>query len=287
MTRWRPEASFTQTLQRAVAADGRSLSALAKALARRGTPVCVTTLSKWHTGKIMPGRRSTLEALLALELELRLDRGTLTAAVGTNASVASRDVTPRSGLIADVCRAWGLPVDDGLARELVQARLAMSADGERSYVYRLTLRAERNGADRIVSGVFVPGGLSIAIPALKAAVACRIGRTHTDEQTRMQFSEVLLPRPLALNEAITIEWLAVAEPEADDDSFEIRVHRPTGVLVAEVLFPDAEPRLVASHTGRRLRSGRYLDKSEPPREVRGVARTILANLGDGYAKLTW
>lgn len=73
--------SFATVLRAAIDASGLGLARINDHLRRRGVSVSIATLSYWQNGHSVPGRRSTLCALVHLEEVLRVAPGTLTARV--------------------------------------------------------------------------------------------------------------------------------------------------------------------------------------------------------------
>ena len=215
-TRGRPRPgdpdAFSDALRTAIAGSGRSLEALRRRLAERGTPVSIATLSYWQSGRSKPQRGSSLRAVLHLEELLQLPPGHLLDRIGPR----RRPFLPQQELAFG-----GLPIDHPDA-ELALADLGFGANPalvdvtihdtldvddqgvERVRTIRNVVRAVRPGAQRL------PALLTIDVPSgeraeFVAVSGCTLGRQVSRPEVGVFAAELVLDRPLRLGESAAAE----------------------------------------------------------------------------------
>lgn len=249
-----PEAgTFAGLLRAAIAARGLPLDRVQAHLASAGHTLSTATLSYWQTGRSVPRRAASLEALAALEAVLAVPPGSLVAA----ARVAQlpedySSSAPELSVRADITEAMtrrsrelGLSPDDGLER--VMMSFTSRVDAHRSQFASTTVtyaRAVHSGINRIPVGVIYDHPL---LPPLVAARhECTIGRTIDDPQARMLMVELLFPYTLTTGEAIVFGMeVTEAEPPPPACYLEVGMVMPIKALHLEVRFtPGVLPRRV-------------------------------------------
>lgn len=264
---------FATALRQALAESGRSLAQVVEELGHRGLSTTTATLSTWQTGRTAPSRRGSGAVVAGLEEVLGLPTGTLLAPAGYAVPVAdppAAQLHPPTGpvrlWVQQVKDAWGHPTPDGLERELVVARVTVTARTRRRYTYQYGLRATADGVDRLVVAVrrqtFSAG---MPVPLLTAVSGCTIGRTAVHDvggQTRAV--EVLLPYPLARGQAWRLELDSEGEEENDSHRHEVQAVPGVGLTVAQVVFGDDDPPDEVRRVHGQVAEGRVdVDRTEP------------------------
>ena len=230
---------FADIFREAMGASGLSLSQVTARMAQAGHVLTKATLSAWQTGSSEPRRASTLAALPDLEFVLGLPPGMLASALGRSDQDGPRwrhqSLYDTTGAVDEVRRRWGISWHESLARETVWARCHVQPDRRRRVVFRTTLRALDDGADRIVTIVHSLYGNDL--PTYRPVAGCALGRQEHLAEGRGKTVEILLPAPLLRGQRMTIEY-ETHWPPVLRDRFELRTAQPVDMLLVQVVFPD-------------------------------------------------
>lgn len=250
-------AAFPTALRAAIAASGRSLESLRRRLQDRGTPVSIATLSYWQSGRSVPQRATSIEAVGHLEDILELAPGLLVSTLGP----ARRPGPPRA-----VRPAADLPMDAPVARraleglgftrylELVNVTvhdtLEVDEHGiERLRTVRHVLRATRDGAQRMAALLTVeePGGDTAEFSAVSGG---RLGRVVSEPDQGVFVAELLLDRPLRAGETAAVEHqVRLPRDLSRRHSVEYYlVHRVTEIMLWVRFHPAKLPRIIEGYT---------------------------------------
>lgn len=246
---------FESALRTAIRASRLSLERIQHRLRARGTPVSITALSYWQSGRRRPERPDSLLALQQLETVLGLPDGSLSALLGPprprgRTRQAASDAPPLSSL-------WS---QDGSAVELLN-RVDTSPDGkltrlsqhdvvhvnaageQRKARVRQLVRAECNGADRWV--MVFDGASSNEIPTVIRPVrSCHLGQVLTDHTRDLVVAELLFDHALERGETIMLEYEVVeppAGPQHEEHTYCRLFRLPVRQYVLEMQFDPAQP----------------------------------------------
>lgn len=246
---------FAAALRAAIRDSGATLDRLAEALRQRGTPVSLATLSYWRSGRSQPERARSLAALAHLEDLLGLPGGALGKLL-PDPRPRGRGSAPRPTQTASSAAIWHRPdqvrrlvadldlsQDGALTRLSAHDRVEIGPDrAKRLQHTRQVLRAERDGADRLVVICWgdAPGAPP---PQVQAVRNCAVGRVRVDERTGLAAAELLFDRPLARRETIVVEHaLHCPEPRPTASSHQRVSRLPVREYLIEVRFhPSALP----------------------------------------------
>lgn len=265
--------AFSGALRQALQASGRSLAQVVEELGRRGVSTTTATLSTWQTGRTVPTRRGSQAVVAELERVLGLAEGELQALAGY--AVAPGDppapqlhppASPVRRWVEEVRSGWGHPSPDGLERELVVARVTMTARRRRRYTYQYDLRATVEGVDRLVITVRRQTfSATLPVPGLTAVSGCTIGRVATrDVGGVTRVVEVLLPYPLARGQAWRLELATEGEEDNDTDRHEVQAVPGVGLTVAQVVFAAEDPPDEVRRVHGHVADGRVVvDRTDP------------------------
>ncbi len=208
------ELAFSDALRDAIDARGLSLDRVRSHLLSYGHDVSVATLSYWQTGRSVPVRRASVQALGALEVILQVPRGSLAALLptqnGRRPTERERAQLYRTGS-AEVDRItdeWGVSWSEGLARISQETCLTVAADRSvAECAIADTLVAQKDGVDRMVVAYHsdVPGVLLEVVPSH----ACSVGRVATVLRETLTVAELLFDQPLRAGEAYRVEHAVI------------------------------------------------------------------------------
>lgn len=241
--------TFAATMSAAMERRRITLTDLRDRLASAGHPVSLTALSYWRSGRRLPERRSSLEAIPSLESLLDLERGALAKlVVGPTArrvgKVARFDglldypvTDPREGGSftgeGDVSRvATHVTVDVGPEREIVRSRM------------RRIVVANRDGVEGVTVFMATDEQSDVSDREFRAIAGCTI---TDDRQIARNARSVMLrfPRPLMFGESaiteVEVRQKDGAEPELDDDYEIVAEQRLEEVLLWISFDPAAVP----------------------------------------------
>lgn len=217
---------FVAALADAVAASGTTLAHLRRQLAELGTPVSVTTLSYWRSGRRRPDGTESLLAVANIETLLDLPAGRLTGAVGPSrrreASLTTR-LGPNDHVDA-VLRVLDTEADAGLVDDSLQHVIDVDEAGHPSMLWvRCLHRATRDDVRRRVMWLTVkhPDGRARPFTALAGG---HFARAAEDREHGVYAAEFVFDRPLRAGDTVVIEYQVELGP-ADERFYELDVAR--------------------------------------------------------------
>ncbi|MGW0521547.1 hypothetical protein [Crossiella sp. NPDC003009] len=245
---------FGRALDLAIQRSELTLEHIQRELSARGARLDQNTLSDWRCSDALPAEDGERPEIAALESVLSLPPGSL------GALLADEDpADPRTDL-AQLQRRMRTP---RLERLMVQENYHLGPDfRHRLLRVREVVRAKRDGVGR----AFVYYHGDSPLPALTAAGGCRIGRIRTDPTAGLLLAELLLERPLAVEETAVLDYeLAFHGGEPVDHherrlplgarDYLLQVHFDPAAVPADCLGylrPDGEP-----ETTQQLWIGQY------------------------------
>lgn len=292
---------FESALRTAIRSSRLSLERIQHRLRTRGTPVSITALSYWQSGRRRPERPDSLLALQQLETVLGVPDGALSALLGPprprgRTRQAANDAPPLSAL-------WS---DDESAVELLN-RVDTSPDGkltrlshhdmvhvdgnggQRKVRTRQLVRAESNGVDRWV--MIFDGASSRETPTVIRPVrSCHLGQVLTDHTRDLVVAELLFDHALERGETILMEYEVIDPPSGTNEdpyTFTRLFRLPVRQYVLEMQFDPGSPpsrceSFVTDPAGH---------ESETPKPLSldryGRAHTVTLDFGMGVFGVRW
>jgi transcriptional regulator with XRE-family HTH domain len=244
---------FEDALRVAIRFSRLSLERIQHRLRMRGTPVSITALSYWQSGRRRPERPDSLRALRQLEDVLGLPDSALSALLGPprprgRMRRAATEAPPLSALwsshdsVDELLKRVDTSPDGKLSRLNLHDVVHVDAQGiQRKLRVRQLARAECNGADRWT--VMFDGAASSEAPAVIRPVrSCRLGQVFTDPKQDVVAAELLFDHELERGETILMEYEILNMPSGtyeDDYSYSRLFRLPVQQYVLEVRFDPA------------------------------------------------
>ncbi|RJQ76731.1 XRE family transcriptional regulator [Pseudonocardiaceae bacterium YIM PH 21723] len=289
---------FHTVLRAAISARGLSLERLRDRLLQRGVSVSMATLSHWQSGRSQPERSRSLLAIRHLEEILETREGEL---LGLVPHPRPRGVRRRPEGEAPIAELWSadrsLPGlwldfqtdwDQWLIRLSHHDVVRVRGLGTGQHIHtRLTLRADKDGADRWVLVHFNDsrGG---AAPSITGLRHCVVGRSAYDVDQGYVVAEILFDRTLLRGETITLEFEVVTEGgQSRFDYFERKLRFPVREYLAEVQF-------VGEAVPVRYRSYQATSALQPATRFRELSldpsrcvHTLLVDANPGVYGIRW
>lgn len=211
---------FGDAFREAIDARGLSLERVRAHLLSYGHDVSVATLSYWQTGRSIPVRRSSLQALGALEVILQVPRGTLASKLpsqqGRRAAPQFRHpigVQPVIGGVSRITAELGLGFAEGYDVIAQDETVCVGSDRYCTDIAIDSLIvATRDGLTRLLVGYRseIPGVLM----DVTAEAGCRIGRTATVLSETLTAAEILLDQPVRAGEPFRYQVRATYDTPA-------------------------------------------------------------------------
>lgn len=288
---------FEAALRAAIRARKLSLERLQCRLRARGTPVSITALSYWQSGRRQPERPDSLLALEQLESVLGLRNGALSALLGpprprgrnrrtARAAPPLTDLWAENTSAAELLARFDTSADGKLTRLGHHDLVHVDARGDQRKVRaRQLLRAERNGADR---WVMLFDGSPGAPTSVRPIRGCRLGRALTDPARKVVVAELVFERALDRDETLLLEYDVVEPVPRERDRAFCRLFRlPVQQYVLELQFdPDCPPSTCESFVGDS--AGRDVEPPKPPSVDRaGRAHAVALDFGMGVFGARW
>lgn len=258
LTRLLRTGPFDEALRAAIRASRLSLERIQHRLNSRGTPVSITALSYWQSGRRRPERPDSLLALQQLEHVLGVPESSLSALLGPprprGRTRGIGDTPPLASLWSDSASAVELLAqvdtshDSNLTRLSQHDVVHIDGDGAQTKAcIRQLVQAERNGVDRWVT-VFDSEGTDVAPPTIRALRSCHLGRVRTDHTRGVVVAELLFDRTLERGETVLMEYEVIPAPESrhrrdQDRTYSRRFRLPIREYVLELQFDPARPPL--------------------------------------------
>ncbi|GAA3524707.1 hypothetical protein GCM10022222_04150 [Amycolatopsis ultiminotia] len=289
------EGPFRYALSLAIDLSGLGLDRLRDRLAAAGAAVSTTTLSYWRTGRTVPARARSREAVRILEDVLELPAGALTGLLDRDPGRAPEPPVP----IVAWERLWGrrnrvLPVLTSFEAEYGPAPVVVSLHeqvhiGADRLLHRLrareVVRATEDGTQLRMVTVrgFSPG----CPPRLTGTRYCTPGHSETLPDQGFTVNELILHRCLDRGETALVEYEFTFTDRAPDTSYDRRFRTGVHEHLLELHFAaGAEP--ASCHAYRRG------SPAGPETEVTEVARTpglpvhvMSAGVSPGIVGLRW
>lgn len=238
--------SFAGTLRQAIADRGLSLERLHAHLDQRGMSVSAATLSYWQSGRSVPVRRRSLEALPHLEDLLELDRGALSGTLPATQDRARRSevrdldaIWPEQAqtrVLEQLDTRWDAELDRLSAHDV----LVFGPDRrQRSITVRQVLRARADGADRRVV-MHCHDDPTAGTPHIHPVQGCRVGRVVDHAGGRVLGAELEFHEPLRRGQTVVVEYVVVyGSPGPLEQSYQRRLRLPMRQYLLEVAFDPA------------------------------------------------
>lgn len=244
--------AFAEAFDAAVTARGVSLSSLHRRLTDLATPVSVATLSYWRSGRSVPERKTSLDAVDVLEELLGLAPGALTGLLRPvrRPGPPGREVPIEelTGHGAAVRAALGHLDFESAHDELVEDAVALTLDVDaEGRAHRMTAlvrwRAVREGADRaaVVMTLDTPGETP---PRLVPRAGVDVGRSWSDPEHLLHVCELVLERPLSHGDVGFGEYEIIIDgrPRSSTSLAYYAPRRVSQALVWARFHPGALPR---------------------------------------------
>ena len=213
------EPTFGEVLRQAIRARGLSLERIhARLGADYGLSVSMATLSYWQSGRAVPRRSSSQEAVRALETILEVAPGTLLAPLDRErASRRQQRWSRRHGGNDDETIIGLLAKEHGVApREArvvgVRSTLVIGADRvEKREIVHALIIGEKDDARHFQ--VFARQDTAVDVtPAIEALSGCQIGSVFERPTDQSVFVDLVLPRPLRRGEALMVDYQVLWGP---------------------------------------------------------------------------
>lgn len=210
------EAEFCAVLKDALTRRGLTLARAQVRLAERGAAVSVATLSKWQSGRSLPGRRIAPNVLTLLEQVLDLPTGILVKALERTREMHRReadappqaiDLHHRGRDVQAVFNELGVPFQDGFSRISVVETIWLTAEGLREKQRcEITLRADRDNLQSFGVCQLDPqeGATPSALPTFLATFGCEVNREVIDHDRMISFAEFRLFEPKMRGDLVTV-----------------------------------------------------------------------------------
>lgn len=239
---------FPVRLARALRASPLSLEQIVQELSARGTPVSAATLSYWSTGRSLPRRARSRQAVGHLEQLLDTAPGWLTGVLST-VSPSGWDplaVLPDHPALQSAQAELGVGLERDVAVQVLRDRLVVAPGRLTRRVFHL-VRAERAGVDRLVIVHEVPREAQWELVDLAGTPRPEVVELEPaeDEAPRILVTCTGLTSALAPGEfAILHQQLLITEvSRAAQAGCELVTPRPDGThqLIQEVAFEQQLP----------------------------------------------
>lgn len=247
------EVDFAHALREAVAARGLSLDRVRAHLLEYGHDVSVATLSYWQTGRSVPVRRSSVQALGALEVILEVPRGSLAGRLrSTRGRGAERVPAPlaehpaAAALIDRLGLTW-----DGAYQSIETVDIVSLGPDRRprQHLVREIIQAHRDGFQRLAVVHTSPGPMRRVVPI--SGENCRVARVLYDDDAQVTVAELVLDQVLQSGDPYLFEYRIVAQEQDPRPPLSWRRTFPTPMRLGaiEVSFlPDDRPQQVRGVT---------------------------------------
>lgn len=292
---------FEAALRTAIRSSRLSLERIQHRLRARGTPVSITALSYWQSGRRRPERPDSLLALAQLEQVLGVPESSLSALLGPprprgRTRQASAEAPPLSALwsehesAAELLTKIDTNHDSKLTRLSHHDVVHVDQHGDlRKIRTRKLVRAETNNADRWV--IMFDGASSVATPPIIRPIrSCRLGQVLTDHARDLVVAELLFDHALARGETLLLEYEIIDPPTGPNEaehSFCRLFRLPVRQYVVELQFDPAHPPAgCESYVG-----DSSMQEAEQPKPLQvdrfGRAHAVALDFGMGVFGVRW
>lgn len=292
---------FDAALRTAIRSSRLSLERIQHRLHTCGTPVSITALSYWQSGRRRPERPDSLLALRELERVLSVPDGSLSALLGPprprgRTRQAVSDAPPLSSLWAENESAEELLTKIDTTQDGQLTRLShhdvvhVDRHGNLTKIgTRKLVRSEANGVDRCVI-MFDGASTSDTDPVIRPIRSVRLGKVLTDHARDLVVAELLFDRALQRGDTLLFEY-EIADPPTPENEVEhsfARLFRlPVRQYVVELQFDPAHPpRHTESYVGDST-----TQETEPPKPLVvdrfGRTHAVTLDFGMGVFGVRW
>lgn len=206
---------FAAALRSAIAESGLSLERIRQRLDRLGTPVSTASLSHWQSGRSVPEKEQSLDAIAVLEEILGRPQGSLLELVGaprprgpSPTSLSDTTFLPRSGPVRRALDALDFRRPADFPHEVVvHVRLDVDADSDVQVIrFRLVVRGVTAGPCRVpMIHALYPEEPEDG-PVITALDGCRVGRTVSLAEDRVYGAEIIVDAVTAAGEEAFLEY---------------------------------------------------------------------------------
>ncbi|MCG3755764.1 XRE family transcriptional regulator [Amycolatopsis sp. Poz14] len=285
--------SFADALDAAISGAGLTLDRLREHLAARGVTVSRSALAYWRTGRSLPGRETSLHAVVELEQVLGLGAGRLTSLLGPQDRQGSR---PQRTPLLERRRLWpsvrpsslefDLPPEDQVRLRSVHDELLVDDDRqERLLRVRVVAEAAVDGVVRMAA-YYQTEDRARQPPRFAAGHCCRAGRTRVDAVSGLLIAELFFDRELRAGEVAAVEYEFVFPYGRPVQGYHRRLTRPAPLYTCRVQFGSDIPESVRRFEQRDLAAPRR--KVEELRAAGSGAVTLAArDVGAGIIGVEW
>lgn len=280
---------FSGALRDAIDARGVSLVWLRDHLADLGSPVSLTTLSYWRTGRRHPEGAGSLAAISAIEELLGVPQGHLLASVPRSRrtgplptpKVPIDDVAVRSAT-EETLDALGAAPLAALRDVSTQVVADVDERGRISRRWTRILAQATSGTVRELPWVEVAPSPTSSPPRFSELVGARLARTHRHSSGFVNGYVFELERPVDAPDTALFEWVTELDDDYPEESNVAHfVARPARETLIWVRFhPDHLPTWCDELT----------DQEEPRRLDLGTGHTVHAvrsRFGPGVLTVRW
>lgn len=252
--------AFADALRTAVTDRGLALDRIRAHLLKAGHDLSIATLSYWQTGRSAPVRRSSMEAIGALEVVLRVPRGSLARAL-LESQAARRALTePAAPVSVPDHTGWLAHSSGAEAAEAMVADLGLTLDADVDRVLQhdlIVMGPDRRPAQHTTRDVVVArapnvdrvvtvriGGETGRLALVTGGLGCRLGRSRVLPAHRVMVAELLLETPVPEGAAYVMEHdIRLVGGERPVDWFSRAYLNRTKEAVIRIQFrPDDLPR---------------------------------------------
>lgn len=285
--------SFADALDAAISGAGLTLDRLREHLAARGVTVSRSALAYWRTGRSLPGRETSLHAVVELEQVLGLGAGRLTSLLGPQDRQGSR---PQRTPLLERRRLWpsvrpsslefDLPPEDQVRLRSVHDELLVDDDRqERLLRVRVVAEAAVDGVVRMAA-YYQTEDRARQPPRFAAGHCCRAGRTRVDAVSGLLIAELFFDRELRAGEVAAVEYEFVFPHGRPVRGYHRRLTRPAPLYTCRVQFGSDIPESIRRFEQRDLAAPRR--KVEELRAAGSGAVTLAArDVGAGIIGVEW
>ncbi|MBN9740056.1 PE-PGRS family protein [Amycolatopsis sp. A1MSW2902] len=285
--------SFADALDAAISGAGLTLDRLREHLAARGVTVSRSALAYWRTGRSLPGRETSLHAVVELEQVLGLGAGRLTSLLGPQDRQGSR---PQRTPLLERRRLWpsvrpsslefDLPPEDQVRLRSVHDELLVDDDRqERLLRVRVVAEAAVDGVVRMAA-YYQTEDRARQPPRFAAGHCCRAGRTRVDAVSGLLIAELFFDRELRAGEVAAVEYEFVFPHGRPVQGYHRRLTRPAPLYTCRVQFGSDIPESVRRFEQRDLAAPRR--KVEELRAAGSGSVTLAArDVGAGIIGVEW
>ena len=293
---------FADALDKAMRDAGYSASRLAAEATELGTPITAPALRTWVSGRSVPSRANSLDALDNIEKLLGTGSGMLRRYLAANSPTFTTGNDEWQEVIEalqSVYESWQLPFNDGVVMALAFASLTHTIPDGSTVRYLLEIEATYDGVARfvhVIDGRAVGRGPhDFSRPWVVAEHNCEIRRTSLLPHGWVAL-EVGLPWELAGGECLQMSFhLLPAMCGSESGALRAYSHRATEILGLQADVDVISSLAVRScawmcvRETKQARSGNWesTKDTEPTPMVQGTLQTTMTDVEHAEATISW